>query len=78
MCAAVRRASAMQVTIGFTPSAVGNALVSSIHTPGVSCSSPVGPATLGRVLPGATLHVASTADDVRRWPALVDEFLAAL
>src|SRR6185369_15851657 len=46
MLVAVRRAMAMQVTIGFTPSAVGNTLVSPIHTPLTSCSSPVGLATL--------------------------------
>ena len=42
----VRWASAMIVIIGFVPEEVGNALASPIHTPGVSCSSPYGFATL--------------------------------
>ena len=42
---AVRRASDITVNIGFVPDAVGNALASPIQTPGVSCSSPQGPAT---------------------------------
>jgi hypothetical protein len=33
---AVRRASAMIVSIGLVPEALGNALASPIHTPGVS------------------------------------------
>lgn len=37
---AVRCASAMIETIGFTPGAVGNALASPIQTPETSCSSP--------------------------------------
>ena len=45
IASAVRWASAMIETIGFVPDAVGNALPSPIHTPGVSCSSPHGPAT---------------------------------
>src|SRR4051794_17573102 len=43
---AVLWASAMIVTIGLTPEAVGKALASPIHTPGVSWSSPIGFATL--------------------------------
>ena len=43
---AFRCASAMTVIIGLVPEAVGNALVSPIHTPPTSCSSPQGPATL--------------------------------
>ena len=43
---AVRWARAITVTIGLTPEVVGNALASPIHTPGVSCSSPHGLATL--------------------------------
>jgi hypothetical protein len=46
MAWAVRRASAMQVSIGFDPTAVGNAEVSPTHTPGVSWSCPSGSATL--------------------------------
>src|SRR5206468_12568156 len=45
MFAAVRWASAMVVIIGFVPDALGNALASPIHTPGVSCSCPHGSAT---------------------------------
>ena len=36
----------MIVIIGLVPDEVGNALASPIHTPGVSCSSPYGFATL--------------------------------
>ena len=42
IASAVRWASAMIVIIGLVPEAVGNALASPIHTPGVSCSSPYG------------------------------------
>ena len=45
MFCAVRRASDMTVNIGFVPLAVGKALASPIHTPGVWCSSPHGLAT---------------------------------
>ena len=43
MASAVRWASAMIVSIGFVPLAVGKAEPSPIHTPGVSWSSPNGP-----------------------------------
>src|SRR6476469_5605575 len=46
IAAAVRRASAMIVSIGLTPEAVGKALASPIHTPLVSWSWPQGSATL--------------------------------
>ena len=38
----------MIVIIGLVPEEVGKALASPIETPGVSCSSPHGPATLVR------------------------------
>ena len=44
----------MIVIIGLVPEGVGNAEASPIHTPGVSCSSPLGLATLRlRVAPHA-------------------------
>ena len=46
IASAVRWASAMIVIIGLVPEEVGKALASPIHTPGVSCSSPHGSATL--------------------------------
>src|SRR5215217_3942804 len=46
MFSAVRDASAMMVIIGLVPDGVGNAEASPIQTPGVSCSSPRGSATL--------------------------------
>ena len=45
LTAAVRRAKAMIVSIGFVPDAVGKALASPIQTPGASWSSPHGSAT---------------------------------
>lgn len=45
IASAVRCASAIVVSIGFVPLAVGKAEASPIQTPGVSWSSPKGPAT---------------------------------
>ena len=58
MFIAVRRASAIVVTIGFTPEQLGIPLASAIHTPATSWSSPFGFATdVCGSLPSFALHI---------------------
>jgi hypothetical protein len=58
MFIAVRRASAIVVTIGLTPEQLGIPLASAPQTPVTSCSSPLGLATaVWWSLPSFALHI---------------------